>query len=206
MPAAAPTPDRVMPEASPTPERVSTGGPDPMALVLLLFGIGFALVLIGSFVYSPLYDMPAAFDWRLTIGLYLALLGIHALLLRARGGIDVELVAIGVFLLPTALALSVGGVMTLNGVLDSAEPTHHVARLVAAYRAKSSTGPDRPYPRLQVEAWQPGEPDPWLDVDAELYDSVTPGRSAIGVVTKPGWLGIEWIVDIHAEREPDAAG
>lgn len=174
---------------------------NPMLAVLVFFGLGALLVLFGMIFYSPVYDLPAALDWPLTLGIFLALLVVHAFFLLGRRNAALQLVALCFFLVPTALALSVGGVMTLNGLLDQEEPTHHVARLVDAYRAKSSVGPSRPYPRLQVQSWQPGEPDPWLDVDAELYSSVTPGKSEIGVVTRPGWLGIEWIVDIHAEPE-----
>lgn len=177
-----------------------------MLPVTVLFGLGFALTLVGVFVYPPVHEMPAAFDWKLTTAIFLALLGLHALLLRGRSRLVWKLAALCFFLVPTAFALSVGGVMTLNGLLDGGEPVDHVASLVAAYRAKSSIGPSRPYPRLQVTAWGAGEPDPWLDVDAELYDAVIPGEDALDVVAKPGWLGIEWIVDVRAAPSGQGTG
>jgi hypothetical protein len=173
-------------------------GANPMIVIGILFGVGAALLLIGAFVYPPLYEMPAAFDLTTFGAILAALLAIHAFLLGGQDRFLVKLVLMCFFLIPTTLALSVGGVMTLNGLLDPGNPSEHVARVVDAYRVRSTTGPGRPYRRLQVESWRAGEPDPWLDVDPHLYDSVIRGKSAIRVETKPGRLGIEWIVALHA--------
>jgi len=177
-------------------------GMNPMIVVGILFGIGAVLLLIGVLIYPPVYEMPAAFDWTISSTVLLALLGIHALLLLGQGRLLGRLLLLCFFLVPTALALSVGGLMTLNGLLDPANPSEHLARVLGAHRVRSTTGPGKPYRRLQVESWRPGKPDPWLDVDPQLYDSVTPGKSALVVETKPGRLGIEWIFALYAA--PDA--
>ena len=97
----------------------------------------------------------------------------------------------------SALALSVGGVMTLNGYLDDAESIHRRAGVLDTQRVRSS-GPASPTHRLQVQAWTPGESNPWLHVHRDLYDGVTLGNQ-VGIETKPGRFGIEWVVGVHAE-------
>lgn len=180
-----------------TPTSELTPGALGMIGVAVLFGIGVLLLVVGAFVYPPVQEMPAAFDWTVTIGVFLALLAIHGFVLREEDRVLLKLALICFFLVPTALGLSVGGVMTLNGYLDDTEPTHRTAAVLDARHVRSSTGPGSPAHRLQVQSWRPGDPNPWIDVHRRLYDSVTPGTSAVDIVTKPGWLGIEWIVEVR---------
>lgn len=174
---------------------------DAMVTTGLLFGVGVALTMVGAWGYPPLYDLPAGLDWRIAAAILLLLVVLIGAILRAHGQPLMLLLAYGVFLVPTALGLEVGGALTLNGVLDRGETTHHAAPVLGARGVRSSTGPGTPYKLIQVESWTAGEPDPWISVDGDLYESVVPGESSLGVVTKPGRLGIEWIVDVHPEPE-----
>lgn len=183
---------------------------NPMALITFLFCLGLALVMVGAWVYAPLYDLPAGLDWTEATLVFLGLLALCGVLLRAR---EKEwkrwwllLAASCFFLAPTALALVVGVRLTLNGWLDRSEPTHHTARVLEVGTVRSTTGPGPHYYRLEVASWRPGDPDPWIVVNPRLYTEVTPGESEVGVVTKPGWLGIEWIVEAHLELPEDRPG
>ena len=175
------------------------GGVNPMIVTAVLFGVGVVLLLVGAFVYPPLHDLPAAFDWTFASGVFLALLAIHWVILRERRRALTKLALLCFFLVPTALALTVGGVMTVNGLFDRARSSHHTALVVDAYLARNTKPPGWPYPRILVKSWTTDEPDPWILVDRRLYDSVTPGNSAVDIVTKPGYLDIEWILEVRIE-------
>ncbi len=105
-------------------------GANPMIVTLVLFCLGMLLLMVGAFVYPPLHDLSAAFDWTISIGVLLGLIAILSFLLRERDKVLLLLVLVCFFLVPTALALAVGGVMTLNGALDEAESSYHTARVV----------------------------------------------------------------------------
>lgn len=170
-----------------------------MVVTLVLFGLGVVLTLIGGQVYTPLYDLPAGLDWATATVVLLALLALNAFLLRNREHRLLLLAASCFFLVPTALALDVGATLTLNGLLDRAEPTHHTASVLEEREVRSSTGSDSPFELIQVESWNAGQPDPWIEVHPRRYEEVTPRASEVGVVTKPGWLGIEWVIEAHLE-------
>jgi len=126
-------------------------GMNPVIVVGILFGIGAVLLLIGVFVYPPVHEMPAAFDWTSSSAVLVALLGIHALLLRGQDRLLARLLLLCFFLVPTALALSVGGTMTLSGLLDPADPSEHLARVLGAYRVRSTTGPGPSSPYAPIK-------------------------------------------------------
>ena len=180
-----------------------TPGALAMVVVAVLFGLGILLLVVGAFVYPPVQEMPAAFDWTVTIGVFLGLVAIHGFLLREEDRLVLKLVLMCFFFVPTALALSVGGVMTLNGYLDRGALTQRTAVVLDTQRVRSSTRPAGPTHRLQVQAWRPGDSDPWIEVHRDLYNAVAPGTSAVGVTTKPGRLGIEWVVEVHADPAGD---
>jgi hypothetical protein len=181
-----------------------TGDEKPVIALLVLFVLGLALSTVGGWVYPPLYDLPAALEWKSMTIVLVVMFAASAYALR-RQQYRLVFVALSSFgIVPTAVALVVGARLTLNGLLDRAEPTHHVARVLDVDNIRSSTGPGRPFKRVEVESWRKGDPDPWVDVNPRLYAEVTPNASDVGVVTKPGWLGIEWIVEAHLELPDDA--
>lgn len=173
-------------------------GADPMVVTVVAFVLGL-LLLTGTFVYPPLYDLPAGLDWRTVTVVFLVLLAVQGSLLRKRESPWPMLALSCFFLAPVALALAVGGTLTLNGLLDGAEPTHHTASVLKEREVRRSTGSDSPFELIQVKSWNAGQPDPWIEVHPRLYEEVTPGESEVGVVTKPGWLGIEWVIEAHLE-------
>lgn len=173
-------------------------GINPMVVTEILFIIGLLMTAVGAYVYPPLHDLPAGFDWVTFGAVLVVLLVAHAFLLTVRGlKLALFLLLYCFFLVPIALALAVGGTLTLNGWLDTSDPTYHVARVLGMRGVRNTTGPGEPYKLIKVESWREGESDPWIEVHERLYESVTPRGSVVGVLTKPGRFRIEWILEVE---------
>jgi hypothetical protein len=93
-----------------------------------------------------------------------------------------------VFLLPLG---SCGTVATVNGVTDGAPPQTHQALIVQKYttRSKNTT-----HYKVQCRSWRrPGETETF-EISASEYATVVENRSHLEVATRPGALGLEWVV------------
>jgi hypothetical protein len=93
-----------------------------------------------------------------------------------------------IFLLPFG---SCGTVATVNGLTDNAPSQTHRALIVRKYttRSKSTT-----HYKVQCLSWRhPGNTETF-EVSSSEYAAVVENRSHMEVVTRPGSLGLEWIV------------
>jgi len=151
-----------------------------------LFAVSFSIlsVLLFVFMIAPstaggtTLDLGAVFWHSLTFSLPLCGIGLllAAVLLRRRSWFRSAMTEVVVLLLLGGPSLGYLAVLHLNRWLDAAPPS----------------------------SWRPGHALEELTLPGALTRALLPGRNRAVVVTRPGRLGHEWVVDLRFE--PAAAG
>jgi hypothetical protein len=159
--------------------------------ILWLFLLLSALSLIVGIISNPLDERKWIVTSFLLAGVALPLFAVlSALLLRGTSTSHLawlDLMIGAVFLLPLG---SCGTVATVNRVADDAPPQIHQPLIVHKYTGGRRTTSYY----VQCHSWRrPGEMETFA-VSASVYAAIVENRSHLEVVTRPGALGIEWLV------------
>jgi hypothetical protein len=92
-----------------------------------------------------------------------------------------------------------GTIGLLNGLLDSSPEVAHDALITDKYTTRSKNKTNY---NVRVASWRdPGETVSFR-VSSSEYGTVAPGRSQMHVVTRAGWLGVEWIKSKRVVSKP----
>jgi hypothetical protein len=161
-------------------------------LALLLFIGGVVAFPAGVIFYPPLDDQefflaglgPAIPALLLFVGLAVALL-------RGRADSHKDLLLVLFFGLIGTPLCGYGGLALLNGLLDSGAPSQHVALVTQKYTSKSKN--DTHY-HLRLASWRRPGQEEHIKVNEPTYDALTPGHDRLLLTTRPGRLGLEWVV------------
>lgn len=160
-------------------------------VLLWTLAIGFAIVLVGAFIYPPIRTAELLAAGFLAFAVMYPVFGILAgLLLHGRSTSHDQwgtLMGWGILLLGAG---SVGAVSVVNALADTAPPSEHNSIISNKHISTGRRGSKTFY--VTVPAWdRPGETFDF-QVGADEYNHVAPGRSRLCVLTGPGWLGLEW--------------
>lgn len=171
---------------------------------LLAFGVsilgaitGLVAMIVGLTSYSPM-DGGKMFLSSLAISLPLFVvfvwLSIH--LLKGRSSSHRELVAVFFIALIGFPLAGFGYKVYLNGALDTAQAMAHEAPVVRKFYSKSKNSYSY---YIRVDSWRDIESHATekIKVSKRFYNGVTPGRTVVSIITKPGRFGYEWIYKIE---------
>jgi len=169
-------------------------------VVLWVLLVGFALTVFSLVTFTPLKGVDVILralpvllvGWPLSAVVSAWLLSGTSRSHRAWAAVMLG----SLILFPLGSAGSVG---LLNGAFDDSPPTTHNIVIVEKYttRSKNTT-----HYHVRCPSWRkPGETESF-QIPADEYNAVVPHRSKIVVVTKPGWLGVEWLVSKHVDMQP----
>jgi hypothetical protein len=166
-------------------------------VVLWVFLAVFALTVIGLGFYPPL----SGWDLASRAALLVVVAGpvfafVSALLLR---GTSTSHYAWGGLMIGTLLLFPLGGAGTaglLNGLQDTSPEVTHKPLIVEKYTTKSKNSTNY---HVRVQSWRdPGETESF-GVSQTDWTAAVPHQSKLVVVTRAGWLGVEWVVSKRVE-------
>lgn len=136
-------------------------------MVLFLEGLGYAVPAFGAFLI---------FLWYWLKG--------HS---TSHTHLLVNL-CIAVVALPAA---AYGGLMVANGALDTAPPREHVAAVLGRHYSSTKNGKNY---YLHLRSWRTSPGEEQLQVDHGTYQRAPANQAWLGVTTRAGHLGHEWLV------------
>ncbi|EMR02614.1 hypothetical protein [Cesiribacter andamanensis] len=144
--------------------------------LMLAFRTFFDYSVLG---YGPIWQAAAAFGGMLAVAL---LLGTSALrsLKSARYGLYATLVV-------SSLAYGYGSAYLMNGLLDTATPIPHQARVLDMRISNGKI--DRYY--LTLTPWGPMQQPAEIKVPGQYYKTLSSGDT-VQLQLHPGWLGAPW--------------
>ncbi|MGE5343470.1 MAG: hypothetical protein ACM3SY_18530 [Candidatus Omnitrophota bacterium] len=163
------------------------------AIPILLLVTGVICLIVGLSSYLPLDTGKVFMDsLKYSVPLWIIFVWMAIQLLKGRSSSHRE--ALAVFIL-SIFAFSIGSFgieTTLNGVMDAQSPCTHVVNVMEKYsvRGKHSYS----YYAV-VRSWRAGESTEKLKIHKSLYHDLNPGISKMGITTKPGHFGFEWLVN-----------
>jgi len=152
---------------------------------------GLAAVFFGLYAFRPL-DLDSVLEASLDYSLPALAVFVFAatLMLKGRSSSHRELIRVVLLALPGLPLAGFGGLMVLNGYLDSSPVTYHRALVIAARKTRAKNSTDY---YLLVRSWRRGRKSEELSVSDGTYQQAKVGRSALIVGTHPGRYGFEWI-------------
>lgn len=161
---------------------------------------GLAAMIYGLYAFRPLDlggMLRASLDYSVpALGVFL---GVAIAMLRGRSSSHRELMRVALLALPGLPLLGFGGLMVLNGYLDTSGASYHQALVLGARRARSKDSTDY---YLLLKSWRPGHRTEELTVSDATYRRVRVGRSMLIVTTHPGRYGFEWIEHYRVAGPP----
>jgi hypothetical protein len=92
----------------------------------------------------------------------------------------------------------------LNTRLDHQPATSHQAAVMNKFE-KHRRRVGRTF-QVVLRSWRPGHERETVEVTRDDYEAIEPGRDVATVVTKPGRLGLEWIVDFRIDHKGPGPG
>jgi len=91
-------------------------------------------------------------------------------------------------------ALTYGGGSYANVKLDDGTELRHASKVLARRKVVSRDGKNRKSYYLDLRQWRPNRSDPiHVRVPVAVFRDMKEGAD-VTVVTKPGWLGLPWVV------------
>jgi hypothetical protein len=173
---------------------------------LVLVAIGLGMLACALIWFEPLNRNHAFLSALLFALIPLALfLWFQMRLLRGTSPSPrtfLGILAASIFGIPLTI---IGITLTLNGLLDSGDPTAHQATILdkSRYWSTGSGGHSPGYiNHATIESWREGRLTESLSISGEEYQEIRPGVSQMLITTRPGRFGIEWIVDYTLEPGP----
>ncbi len=154
--------------------------------------IGYGLTVIAAFIYKALYTGDLLLkSLVVTLGVLPIFLVLALMMLKGTSRSHYTwsgLAITAVFLIPVG---SVGVLTLVNCLRDQApEQVHHVViREKYTSRSKNKTNS-----HIRCDDWNDSKNTIKFNVSSSEYNGIKPGVTKLHATTKPGTLGIEWIV------------
>jgi hypothetical protein len=122
--------------------------------------------------------------------------------LKGKSWFPAAILKTALFALVFFLLAGYWGEVCVNSRLDDAPPRAHQEAIIQKYQthSRNSTG----Y-HVVMRSWRPGRATEELRVSGRAYQAVEPGHSLATVLTKPGYLGHEWVVSYRFDSCPGGA-
>ena len=159
--------------------------------------VGIATTLVGLTRFAP---VDADQMWFAALPIALASLSAFLIFVAASRSTTpytrhelIVIVASAVLGFPSG---AVGLLLIGNGLGDPGAVTSHRVPIVKKYVITSDLYGLHSQHTVRVRPWREGQPDVSVDISAELYNVVVPGRTELIIDTKPGNLGLEWIAAV----------
>ena len=168
-------------------------------VVLWALLLGFALTAVSLFAYPPVetLDLLVRALAVLVVWPLFAYLSAWVLSGTSRSHIAWGGVMAGSLLL---FPIGAGGIVgLLNGALDDSPDATHDAVIVEKYTSKSKNKTNY---HVRCASWRPGGGTITYGVASTEYNAIVPHRSKVVVVTRAGWLGVEWLKSRRVEVNP----
>ena len=154
--------------------------------------MGLAGLIWGNVSYPPL-DAFLIFKDSLgySVPAFVLFSAVSIIFLKGRSSSHVDLLinlCIAVFGIPMS---TYSGMLVSNGYLDEAPASYHEVVAIDKYytRSKNSTT----Y-HVKLQSWRENHAVEKIKVNKHGYDQIYRGRTMIGITTRPGYLGYEWLV------------
>lgn len=156
------------------------------------FVMGISSLIIGSHWFPPLDSGSLLLDsLRYSVPLLVFSLWLAVRLIKGRSGSHKELIGIVILSLIAFPLSGFGMEMTLNGYLDMEAPSSHSVRVVHKYLTRSKK---KTHSHVLLESWRRRGETEKLEIPFLLYRQISPGKTVMEVVIKPGRFGFEWLV------------
>lgn len=156
---------------------------------------GLAALFYGLYAFRPL-DLGSALDCSLDYSL--PALGVFVIaavsMLKGRSSSHRELIRVLLLAAPGLPLAGFGGLMVLNGYLDSSPVTYHHALVIGVRKTHAKNSTDY---YLLVRSWRRGRRTEELSVSDATFQRAKVGRSTLVVGTHAGRYGIEWIASFR---------
>ena len=154
--------------------------------------VGIAGLIWANASYPPL-DAFLIFKDSLghAVPAFIIFCAVSIVFLKGRSSSHVDLlINLGIALFGIPLA-SYSGMLVSNGYLDKAPASYHEVMAIDKYytRSKNSTT----Y-HVRLQSWRENHGSEKIKVNKYTYDQVHRNRTMMGITTRPGHLGYEWLV------------
>ena len=161
--------------------------------------LGFIGLLWGKTSFPPFDEFLIFKDsLRYSIPALLVFAAISVYVLKGRSSSHIDVLAnLGFGIIGFPLAFY-SGMVTGNGYLDNSPASYHEARVAGKHstRSKNST-----YYYVSLVSWRAGHDREQIKINRHSYNEIQAGNATMGITTRPGRLGYEWLVSYKVVRD-----
>jgi hypothetical protein len=153
---------------------------------------GFTGLVWGNASYAPL-DAMAIFKDSLghSVPAFVIFTVVSILFLKGRSSSHVDLLVNLCIAMIGIPLITYAGMVVANGYLDKTPANYHE---VMAVNKRYTRSKDSTTYYVKLESWRENHAREEIKVNKHSYDKIHDGMTVMGITTRPGYLGYEWLV------------